>query len=144
MRTQAELLLDDANRFAAMDRRKADANAQRLIGEQLLNMPERTAAPRERNRQAQLRPRDNLLTYKPEDYALAFEKRDGETTTEWTARLQRESSAVDKKLQKFGAQKQRLRALSTQTPQEEKKVYSESSKKSDNKPLWTEKSTEFQ
>ena len=131
-RTQAELLLDDASRFAAMDRRKSDANARRLIGEQLLNMPDRGAAPKERHRQGQLKPRD--VVGRPEDYALQFDKKESKTQAQWAARMRTESKAVEKNIQKFGTQKQRLRALSTQTPQEEKKVYSQSSIKISSRP----------
>ena len=95
-------------------------------------MPYRTAAPRERNRQAQLKPRDGVR--QPEDYALQFNKKEGKTQAQWAARMRTESKAVEKNIQKFGAQKQRLRALSTQTPQEEKKVYSTSSQKVNSRP----------
>jgi len=100
VRTQAQLLLDDASRFAVMNRRKADMSQRRLVADQLLNRTTTVAEPKMRNTQSRLRARDE------------FDKRPNETMTEWAARMRAESAKVDKNIQKFGVQKQRLRALS--------------------------------
>ena len=141
VRSQTQILLDDARNFQAMDNtRSVNQDQRRLIGEQMLNRPGRVVPEKTRYKPGQLHEVDGLVTKistRPEHYALSFEKREGEATAEWAKRMKEASKKVDTNLQKFSAQKQRLRAASAATPnhhREEIKVESAQSQKRNHKP----------
>ena len=71
-----------------------------MVADQLLNRPTVVAEPKTWNTQLQLKARGD------------FDKRTDETMSEWAVIMRAESARVDKNIQKFGVQKQRLRVLS--------------------------------
>ena len=124
VRTQTQILLDDASRFQANEARRASLTQshRKLVAEQLLNKAKVVAEPKMRHTQSRLRPTG------------AFEKQNNETQQEWAKRMRDEVAKVESAVQKLGAQKQRLRALSAHIGREETKAGTQSSQKSAQKP----------
>ena len=96
VRTQTQLLLDDASRFQANEARRSSLthSYKKLVAEQLLNKAKAVAEPKVMHTQSRLRARGE------------FDKRPDETQQQWAARMRAESARVDQNIQKFGVQKQ--------------------------------------